>query len=138
MACNRSKESSNFEKSQINTLQECFEDVSAKKFMDSIFATLEKDPLFHPSEKELTKQMPIQDLRHLTHLRVKRFLEYSFGPAEMSAEDQFLRQYVPIYLGMLVYGWGLTARLDLNAGVSSTQPSIVNTALEVVVIPGDP
>ena len=102
---------------EISEIQEFFEDMQCKKLLDNVFKTLEKDPLFHASEKELTGQLPLSDLGHLTHMRMKKFLDYRFATMEMFMENPVLGAYVPTNLGMLGYGWGLIARHALNVSV---------------------
>ena len=94
-----------------------YQDVKCLEIRNNILKTLEKDPLFRISEKELTGQLPVTEIRHLTHLRMKKFLDYKFTTPEMMLEYPLLSAYAAIELGMLGYGWGLNARLALNRSV---------------------
>ena len=101
----------------INEMNEFLEDMNCKKFVDGLLETLAKDPLFQVSEKELTGQMPLEDYRHLTHLRAKKWLQYNFLTAEMMMENPMLSAYVQTICGMFGFGWSVLARFGLNAGV---------------------
>eukprot|EP00112_Aurelia_sp_Birch-Aquarium-sp1_P007737 Seg1845.7 transcript_id=Seg1845.7/GoldUCD/mRNA.D3Y31 product="Peroxisomal acyl-coenzyme A oxidase 3" protein_id=Seg1845.7/GoldUCD/D3Y31 len=97
-----------------------FQDTDCLEIRNNIFKTLEKDPLFKISEKELTGQLPVDEVRHLTHLRMKKFIDYKFTTPEMMLEYPLLNAYVGMEMGMLGYGWGLTARMGLNRGMFSS------------------
>ena len=101
----------------IHEIHAFFEDMHCKKLIDHALKTLEKDPLFHASEKELTGQLPLEEIRHLTHLRMKKLVTYNFTPLEMIMENPLLGAYVTAYIGMLSYGFGLIARNALSFGV---------------------
>ena len=111
------KDVSSHEALKIQEIQEAFEDMHCKRLLDNAFETLEKDPFFHASEKELTGELPVDELRHLAHLRMKRLLKYNFVTAEMLMENPLLGAYFPLNLGSLGYGWGVLARVALNGGV---------------------
>ena len=111
------KDVSGNEALKIHEIHEAFEDMQCKQLLDNILETLEKDPFFHASEKELTGELPVDDLRRLAHLRMKRLLKYNFVTAEMLMEKPLLGAYFPLNLGLLGYGWGVLARVALNSGV---------------------
>jgi len=111
------KDVSGNEALKIHEIHEAFEDMQCKQLLDNILDTLEKDPFFHASEKELTGELPVDELRRLAHLRMKRLLKYNFVTAEMLMENPLLGAYFPLNLGLLGYGWGVLARVALNSGM---------------------
>ena len=102
---------------KIHEIHEFFEELHCKRLIDNALETLEKDPLFHASEKELTGELPLEELRHLNHMRMKKLLKYNFTPLEVIMENPLLGAYVTAYVGMLSYGFGVIARNALNFGV---------------------
>ena len=113
-------QNSNIEKRSTFNMHEMdtfLEDMFCKDLCDKIWKTLQKDPLFQCSEKELTGQMSTEEIQHLNHLRLKRLLEYNFVDAELFIEHPLLAAYVSKCIGMAKYGWGLNARLGLNSSV---------------------
>ena len=111
------KDVSDHEALKIHEIHEAFEDMHCKQLLDKVLETLEKDPFFHASEKELTGELPVDELRHLAHLRMKRLLKYNFVTAEMLMEKPLLGAYFPLNLGLLGYGWGVRLRAGLNSDV---------------------
>lgn len=103
--------------SRLNDLQDFLEDRNCRDLLNKIFGTLENDPLFRVSEEEITGQMSIDEMRHLAHLRMKKWLEYRFVTVEMAMENPLIKAYVEMNAGMLGYGWGILARNGLNANV---------------------
>ncbi|XP_065054901.1 peroxisomal acyl-coenzyme A oxidase 3-like [Rhopilema esculentum] len=113
-------QNSNIEKRStfnIHEMHTFLEDMFCKDLLDQIWRTLQKDPLFQCSEKELTGQMSMEEIQHLEHLRLKRLLEYNFVDAELFIEHPLLATYAPMCFGMAKYGWGLSARLGLNGSM---------------------
>ena len=50
-----------------------------------ILKIMEKDPLFQANDRELTGEISMDELRHLSHKRTKRLFEYQFNVGSIQA-----------------------------------------------------
>eukprot|EP00794_Sanderia_malayensis_P014289 gene14289-15776_t len=97
----------------IEDIQDYFEDQESLKLIKEMWNTLEKDPLFHMTEEEVTGQMPLDKYRHLCHLRTKKWTAYRFQTPETTMMHPLSAAYFTISLGVL--SWELLARHGLSA-----------------------
>ena len=101
---------------RIEELQDYFEEKGCLQFVKDCLAVLEKDPLFRQSEQEISRQMPLNEFRHLCDLRANKFTEYNFITLEKAMENPFLMEY--LYFAMGMHSWEMLARVGLNSSVS--------------------
>ncbi|PVD31700.1 hypothetical protein C0Q70_07118 [Pomacea canaliculata] len=78
------------------------------RYKDKVWTTLEQDPLFSRGYST----PPIQELRRLSFLRVRRIFEYDFLPDEELFSNPLKHQVLTNCLGS--YDWTVAAKLSLN------------------------
>ena len=74
-------------------VQNYFEDKECLKFQKKMWQTMEKDPLFRPSKKEIVGELSMEEYRHITHLRAKKYADYKF----YNLEDMLKHPLIPTY-----------------------------------------
>ena len=98
-------------------LQEFVDDVECVRFREVIYNTLEKDPLFHLRDEEITGEMSLDEYRMLTHQRAKRLVEYEFLTEELVINNPLLGPTFNNAVGML--NWCCVTRYLLHWTVSA-------------------
>ncbi len=99
----------------VTDIQNYFEDEDCVRLKKEMFDTLEKDPLFRPSEDEITGQMSLDAYRHLSHLRMKKWVDYEFVTDEKMMQYPLLNALLALDLGSI--SWEILARNGLSANV---------------------
>ncbi len=105
------------EKFSKEDIQNSFEDEECLKFQNEMWQTLEKDPLFRPTEKEITGQLSMEEYRHITHLRAKKYAGYKFYTFDKIMEHPLIPSYTDIQSGNMA--WEIGGRTALNSNVST-------------------
>lgn len=82
------------------------------RWRNSVFATMEQDPLFDRSQET---NMPIGKKRELTFLRIRRFFEYNFLTEEQIFENPMLAREMTTCIPM--YDMALSHKYQLNVNM---------------------
>ena len=94
------------------------EDAKCLAIINNVWETLRKDPLFQVSEREITNEMPLNEIRRLSHKRMAKFKEYNFITDDTVAENPMITAYIAM---LAMFYPGFAVREQLNESVCTNR-----------------
>eukprot|EP00794_Sanderia_malayensis_P014290 gene14290-15777_t len=97
----------------IEDIQDHFDDKQCIAMRNKIWSTLENDPLFNSrSEEEVTGQLSLDEVRHLSQLRARKLCQYEF----VKADDMIQNPLVGAVLNnsIAMYDWDCVTKYLLH------------------------